>query len=222
MNALTGPVRTQVKICGIRDRAALDAAVAAGADFVGLVFFPPSPRSVTPAKAADLAARTPAGIGKIGLFVEPATEEVETVLRHLALDALQLYVADPARAARLRARFGLPVWRALGIASRTDLPIAAEGADRLVLEAKPPSTASRPGGNAARFDWSLLRGWQSPAPWLLAGGLTVGNVRQALHETGARAVDVSSGVESARGVKDPALIRAFIAAARQGEAGAPA
>ena len=130
----------------------------------------------------------------------------------MRLDILQLYGAVDLAA--LRARFGLPIWRAVGVATAADLPVAAGGADRLLVEAKPPPDATRPGGNAVRFDWSLLRGWHAPAPWILAGGLTVDNVAEAIRITGAWAVDVSSGVERTHGVKDPALIRAFIANAR--------
>jgi len=203
----------RIKICGINDTAALDAAVEAGADWIGLVFFPPSPRFVTPAQAAALAARHPDGPARVGLFVDPTAEQVEAVLAAVPLDVLQLYGA--ADAAALRARFGRTVWRAAGIDSAGDLPIDAGGADALVLEAKPPPDSTRPGGNAARFDWSVLRGWQAPAPWILAGGLTPDNVAEAISSTGAAAVDVSSGVERSRGVKDPALIRAFIANARR-------
>ncbi len=130
----------------------------------------------------------------------------------MRLDALQLYgVADfPG----LRHRFSLPIWRGIGVASSDDLPADAQGADRLLLEARAPANATRPGGNALRFDWSLLRGWQAPAPWILAGGLTAANVAEAIRATGAQAVDVSSGVERARGVKDPALIEAFVRNAR--------
>ena len=130
------------------------------------------------------------------------------------LDALQLY--GHGDIAALRTHFGLPVWRPCGVASASDLPVSAHGADRLLLEAKAPPDATRPGGNAFSFDWSLLSGWHAPAPWILAGGLTVDNVAEAIHVTGAEAVDVSSGVESQRGVKDPGLIRAFVAAARAG------
>jgi phosphoribosylanthranilate isomerase len=206
-------VRVQVKICGLRHPAALQAAVEAGADWVGFVFFPPSPRWIAPTEAARLATQVPLGIGRVGLFVDPTDADVNAVLSEVPLDALQVYAAAP-RVAALRARFGLPVWRALGVGAAADLPVAAEGADRLVLEARPPAAATRPGGNAAAFDWSVLRGWHAPIPWLLAGGLTAGNVAQAIRETGAQAVDVSSGVESAVGVKDPALIRAFVSAAR--------
>ncbi|HJS87642.1 MAG TPA: phosphoribosylanthranilate isomerase [Acetobacteraceae bacterium] len=203
----------QVKICGIREPDALDAAAGAGADWVGFVFFPPSPRHVTPAQAAALAARAPRGLGRVGLLVEPADADVTAVLSAVSLDALQIY-ASAARVAALRARFGLPVWHAIGVSTAADLPAEAQGADRLVLEAQPPKDATRPGGNAAPFDWSLLSGWEPPVPWLLAGGLSPGNVAGAISATGARAVDVSSGVEVARGVKDAGLIRAFIRAAR--------
>ena len=204
--------RVRVKICGINHPDACDAAVAAGADWIGFVFFPPSPRYVPPDQAAALAARHPDGPPRVGLFVDPTPEMVAKVLAHVRLDVLQLYgrVDLPA----LRARFGLTLWRAMGIDTAADLPADSGGADGLVLEAKPPPDATRPGGNATRFDWSLLLGWQAPAPWVLAGGLTPDNVAEAIRATGAQAVDVSSGVERARGVKDPALIRRFIANAR--------
>lgn len=210
---MTEAPRIQIKICGISDAANLDAAVAAGADFVGFVFFPPSPRWVTPTQAARLASRVPSGVGAAGLFVDPTDAQVDAVLREVRLDALQVYAAAP-RIAALRARFGMPIWRALGVGMASDLPTEAGAADRLVIEAKPPSGATRPGGNAVPFDWSLLRGWTPPRPWILAGGLTIATVNQAIRETGAIAVDVSSGVESAPGMKDAALIRAFVAAVR--------
>jgi phosphoribosylanthranilate isomerase len=202
----------RVKICGINDAVAFDTAIEAGADWVGFNFFPPSPRYVLPAQAAALSAQSPGGPPRIGLFVDPTPDTIAATLDTMRLDILQLYgVLDlPA----LRARFGLPIWHAIGIATAADLPVVSGGADRLLLEAKPPPDATRPGGNAARFDWSLS-GWTSPAPWILAGGLTVDNVAEAIRTTGAQAVDVSSGVERTRGVKDPALIRAFIANARK-------
>jgi phosphoribosylanthranilate isomerase len=206
-------VSVLVKICGINDPGAFDAAVEAGTDWVGFVFYPPSPRHVAAEAAAALSARVSGGPGRVGLFVDPADGLVESVLRAIRLDALQVY-AGRGRVAELRTRFGRPVWHALGIETEADLPATAGGADRLVLEAKPPAEATRPGGNAARFDWSLLRGWRAPAPWILAGGLTPENVGVAVLATGAAAVDVSSGVEHRPGVKDPALIRAFVAAAR--------
>ncbi len=207
------PASVRVKICGINDPAAFDTVIAAGADWVGFVFFPPSPRYVTPAQAALLSARSPGGPPRVGLFVDPTVDMIAATLDVVQLDVLQLYGAGD-RLPMLRERFGLPIWRAVGIEAAADLPSLSGGADALLLEAKPPPEATRPGGNAVRFDWSLLHGWNAPAPWLLAGGLTPDNVAEAIHATGAAAVDVSSGVEKARGVKDPALIRAFIANAR--------
>ncbi|HEY1411208.1 MAG TPA: phosphoribosylanthranilate isomerase [Rhodopila sp.] len=203
----------QVKICGINDPAAFDAAVEAGADWVGFVFFPPSPRYVTPEAAAALSNRISGGPPRVGLFVEPTEATIDRVLETAHLDILQIYGALD-RLHAIRARFKLPIWRATGVSSPADLPTAPLGADRLLLEAKPPAGADRPGGNATVFDWSILRGWSAPAPWILAGGLTPANVADAIRQTGATAVDVSSGVEKAKGVKDLALIRAFIAAAR--------
>lgn len=207
------PMTVQVKICGINSPEAFDCATRWGADWVGFNFFPPSPRFITPQTAAALSARHSGGPLRVGLFVDPTASAIEAVLDAVPLDILQLYgrIDDlPA----LRSRFGLPVWRPVGIDRVIDLPRNDLGADALLLEAKPPPDATRPGGNAVRFDWSLLRDWQAPAPWILAGGLTPANVASALRATGATAVDVSSGVELRRGVKDPALIRAFIANAR--------
>jgi phosphoribosylanthranilate isomerase len=211
-------VTVRVKICGLGDEAGFDAAVAAGADWVGFVFFPPSPRNILPARAAALSARVAGGPGRVGLFVDPDMDTVAAVLDVLALDVLQLF-APAGKAAAIRARFGVPVWRAVGVAEPADLPRDAEGADALLLDAKAPSGATRPGGNARVFDWSVLRGWRAPAPWVLAGGLDPDNVAAAIVATGAPAVDVSSGVEAAPGRKDPALIRRFVAAARQASAG---
>lgn len=204
---------TRVKICGIADPTGFDAAVAAGADWVGFVFYPPSPRAVTPAQAAQLSARHAGGPLRVGLFVSPADDEVAATLAALRLDAVQLY-GPPPRAAEVRARFGVKVWRAVGVADGADLPRAADGADALVIEPKPPPGATRPGGNARALDWSLTAGWHAPLPWLLAGGLTPANVGTALAASGATAVDVSSGVEREPGVKDPALIAAFVAAVK--------
>ena len=203
----------RVKICGINDPVAFDTAVAAGADWVGFVFFPRSPRRVTPAQAAALSARHPGGPKRVGLFVAPGDDEVAAVLSAVRLDVLQLDVEAP-RARELRARFGVPVWRAVGLTRADELPLATEGADGFVIEPAPPPGATRPGGNAIALDWSLPAGWAAPVPWILAGGLTPANVAEAIRRSGAAAVDVSSGVERSRGVKDPALIRAFVAAAR--------
>jgi phosphoribosylanthranilate isomerase len=214
---MTSSVR--VKICGINGPEAFDAAIAAGADWIGFNFFPPSPRYVTPSQAAALAARSPEGPPRVGLFVDPTPDAIAAVLDTVRLDVLQLYgVMD---LSVLRDRFGLPLWRPVGIASAADVPAASGGADVLLLEAQPPPKATRPGGNAKAFDWSLLRGWTAPAPWILAGGLTPENVAEAIRATAAPAVDVSSGVETARGVKNPALIRAFIANARTASSSSP-
>ena len=198
-----------VKICGVSTPDAYEAAY--NADYIGFVFFPPSPRCVTPKAAAALA--SPSGPACVGLFVDPVDELIAETLAAVNLEVLQV-VAAPARIAELRARFGREVWRAVGVASQADLPTGLDGADALLLDAKAPANALLPGGNAHPFDWSVLLGWQAPGPWLLAGGLTPGTVAGAIAQTGARAVDVSSGVERSRGVKDPALIEAFIQAAR--------
>lgn len=200
-----------VKICGINDPAARDAAVAAGADMIGLVFFPPSPRFVSPAQAAALAEGVP--MPKVGLFVEPDDAAIAAVLDAVALDYLQLNTSAE-RAREIRARFGRKVIRAVHVSAPADLPAATEGADILLLDAPPPPDATRPGGNAVAFDWSMLAGWKPDFPWLLAGGLTPDNVARAIGVSGAPGVDVSSGVEREKGVKDPARIAAFVAAAR--------
>ena len=205
---------SRVKICGINDPAAFDAAVAARADWVGFVFFDRSPRVVTPQAAAALSARHEGGPKRVALFVDPTDAEIDATLAVLRPDILQLY-APAARVAALRARTGLKVWRAVGVTGVDDLPEDAGGADALLIESKAPPEATRPGGRAARFDWGVLTGWKPGFDWLLAGGLGPDNVAEAIRVTGAPAVDVSSGVETAPGVKDPALIRAFVRAARK-------
>lgn len=202
-----------VKICGVTDPAAMDVAAEAGAEYVGFVFFPPSPRALGPAEAAVLAARHPAGPAPVGLFVDPTDADIASVLDVVPLQALQVHAAAE-RVAAIQAIFGLPVWHAVGVSSQADLPLAAPGVSRLLLDHKAPPGATLPGGNARAFDWAVLRGWAAPAPWVLAGGLHPGNVAEAIRQTGTRAVDVSSGVERERGVKDPALIRAFVEAVR--------
>lgn len=204
---------TLVKICGINDADGFDTAIDAGADWIGFVFFPPSPRYITPDTAAALSARKAGGPPRVGLFVDPSIEAIDAVLSVVRLDILQIYGALDLLPA-IRARTGLPIWRAAGVSTADDLPMDAAGADRLVIEAKAPAGATRPGGNATTFDWTILRGWAPPVPWILAGGLTPDNVASAIAATGAVAVDVSSGVESRKGVKDPALIRAFVTAAK--------
>jgi phosphoribosylanthranilate isomerase len=140
---------------------------------------------------------------------------IAEVLEAVPLDILQLYGAGDALPA-LRARFGRPVWRPVGVAAAADLPAGLDGADALLVEAKPPADATRPGGNAVRFDWTLTHDWRAPGPWLLAGGLDPDNVAEAIRLSGADAVDVSSGVERVAGVKDPGLIETFIRRARAG------
>jgi phosphoribosylanthranilate isomerase len=208
----------EVKICGINDAAAMDAAVAAGADLIGFVFVPASPRAVTPAEAAALSARHAGGPLRVGLFVDPTDEAIAAALALCPLDILQLHGAEtPERAAAIRARFARPVMKAIGVATEQDLTAVAAFApvvDRFLFDAKPPPGGALPGGNAEPFEWRLLAGRAIPRPWLLAGGLTPGNVAEAIRIAGAPGVDVSSGVERSRGAKDPALIRAFVAAAK--------
>jgi phosphoribosylanthranilate isomerase len=204
----------RVKICGINNPASIDAAVENGADWIGFNFFPPSPRYITASRARELAARHNDGPLRVGLFVDPTDAMIADVLAEVHLDILQLYGAR-SELARLRSRFGLPIWQPVGLANAADLPLAMDGADALLLEAKPPPDATRPGGNAVRFDWTLTQAWHAPGPWLLAGGLDPDNVADAIRLSGANAVDVSSGVERAKGVKDPAMIRAFILNARE-------
>jgi phosphoribosylanthranilate isomerase len=202
----------QVKVCGINARAAFLAARDAGADFIGLVFFPGSPRYVRPEQAAAIVGEE-AFPPRVGLFVDPTDVEVERTLGAVRLDALQIYAA-PERAAAIRATFGLPVWRSVSVRDAADIPAEAGGADRLLIEPRAPRDATRPGGNAVTLDWALLRRWTPPAPWLLAGGLTVGNVSEAIRLSGAVAVDVSSGVESSPGVKSADAIHAFVRTAK--------
>lgn len=208
----------EVKICGIRDAEGMDAAVGAGADLIGFVFFPPSPRAVTPAEAGALSARHPGGPVRVGLFVDPTDADIAAALAGVPLGLIQLHGEEtPERAAAIRARFGLPVMKALGIAEEADfVPVAAFApvVDRFLFDARPPPGGPLPGGNAQAFEWRLMAGRAIPRPWLLAGGLTPGNVAEAIRTAGAPGVDVSSGVERSRGVKDAGLIRDFVAAAK--------
>lgn len=208
----------RVKICGLREARHVSAAVSAGAAYLGFVFFAKSPRNLAPEAAARLAADVPPGIAKVALTVDMDEAALDALVAAVPLDMLQLHGREsPARVAEVRARYGLPVMKAVGIAGEADLPALAEYgrvADQILVDAKPPEGAARPGGNAVAFDWRLIAGRRWPVPWMLAGGLTPGNVAGAIRATGAAQVDVSSGVETAPGVKDASLIRAFIAAAR--------
>ncbi|MDO8605534.1 MAG: phosphoribosylanthranilate isomerase [Phaeospirillum sp.] len=210
----------EVKICGINDEDAMDAAIEAGADYVGLVFYPPSPRAVTAELAADLVEFAPDDVTKVGLFVDPDDATLDRVLTRVRLDLLQLHGHEtPERIEAIRLEYGLPVMKVVSVASAEDLaqaePFLAV-TDRLLFDAKPPKGATLPGGNAVSFDWTILKGRKWGVPWMLAGGLTPANVAEAIRISGARAVDVSSGVESAPGVKDADKIRAFMAAVRGG------
>lgn len=212
---MTAEVR--VKICGLTRPQDVDAVVTAGAAYGGLVFFAKSPRAVTIPQARDLALAFPAGLARVGLFVDPTDEFLDGVLAEVPLDILQLHGKEsPERVAALRARHGLPVMKAVGVASAEDLPALAvygQVADMLLVDAKAPKDAVLPGGNGLAFDWRLIAGRRWPVPWMLAGGLTPDNVRDAIALTGARQVDVSSGVESAPGVKDAEAIARFTRAA---------
>jgi phosphoribosylanthranilate isomerase len=213
-------VSIEVKICGVNTPEALRATVEAGAEYVGLNFYPRSPRAVTPDQAAALTAAAPPRLCKVGLFVDVEDETIAKTLAAVGLDMLQLHGGEsPARVAEIRARFGLPVMKAVKIADLADVA-AAEAylrvADRLLFDAKPPKemTGALPGGNALTFDWQLLAGKTWPIPWMLAGGLEAANVAEAARISGARALDVVSGVEDRPGLKNPDKIRAFLAAAK--------
>jgi phosphoribosylanthranilate isomerase len=209
---------TRVKICGLRDAAGLDAAVRAGAAYVGLVFFEKSPRNVTVIHAATLAESVPASIAKVALVVDADNATLDAITAAVPLDILQLHGHEtPARVAEIKARYGLSVMKAVGVADASDLAqldVYAQVADQILVDAKPPKNADLPGGNGLSFDWTLVANRQWQTPWMLAGGLTPDNVAQAIKLTGASQVDVSSGVESAAGVKDADLIAQFVAAAQ--------
>jgi len=211
-----------VKICGLTRPEDIDAAMQAGAGWVGFVFFSRSPRMVTPDVALTLATQVPAGRARVGLFVDPDDAMLAATLVRVPIDIIQLHGAEsPARVAEIRAAHGLPVMKAVGLSGPEDLPALWNyglAADLLLVDAKPPRDAVLPGGNGIAFDWRLLSGRRPLKPWFLAGGLNPDNVAEAVRLTGAPGVDVSSGVESAPGVKDAALIAAFVAAAQRAPA----
>ena len=208
----------KIKICGLTTPDALDAAIRARADYAGLVFFPPSPRNLGLSEAADLAARAEGRIARVGLFVDADDATLAEAVAAARLDVLQLHGEEsPQRAAEVRARFGLPVWKALPVAARADVLRAdayAGAADLILFDAKTPKGAALPGGMGLSFDWNLVAHWKGPLAWGLAGGLTPDNVAEAIRLTGAALADTSSGVESAPGVKDVDKIAAFCKAAR--------
>ena len=203
---------TAVKICGVTTEAALEACIEAEADWVGLVFFERSPRHLTASRAAALCRRLPASMVPVGLFVRPVAAGIAHVLADVPLRALQVYDMR-SRVEALRAAFAVEIWEAVPLAPG-EAPPRSTPAHRLVIEAKAPAGSERPGGVGSTLDLSTLTGWTAPCPWLLAGGLTPGNVAAAIRRSGTPAVDVSSGVESAPGIKDPHAIRAFVKAAR--------
>ncbi|WP_120500597.1 phosphoribosylanthranilate isomerase [Roseovarius sp. EL26] len=212
------PSDLRIKICGLSSPETVAAAAAAGAAYVGFVFFPKSPRNIDMETARQLAIGVPDGIAKVALTVNADNAFLDTLTATVPLDMLQLHGSESAeRVSEVKTRYGLPVMKAIGIADADDLPqidVYAEVADQLLIDAKPPKGADLPGGNGLTFDWRLLAArkyWQRP--WMLAGGLTAANVIEAAQRTGARQVDISSGVESAPGVKDIDLIQTFIKAA---------
>jgi phosphoribosylanthranilate isomerase len=210
-----GDVR--VKICGLRTPADVQAVAAAGAAYAGFVFFAKSPRHLTLAQARAAALAAPPGLAKVALTVDADDAALDAIVEGVPLDMLQLHGHEtPDRVAAVRARYGLPVMKAVGVADEGDLAGLLDmslAADQVLIDAKPPRGAELPGGNGLAFDWRLIAGRRWLRPWMLAGGLTAGNVAEAVRLTGARQVDVSSGVESAPGVKDHARIADFVAAA---------
>jgi phosphoribosylanthranilate isomerase len=207
-----------VKICGLKTPEALDVALESGADLVGFVFFPPSPRNLGLEAARALGDRVQGRAGKVALTVDATDDTLRDVVVALKPDMLQLHGKEtPERVVQVRTRFGLPVMKALPIAARADLsPIReyAQVADRLLFDAHAPKEATRPGGLGTPFDWTLLKDVNPGVPFMLSGGLDAENVGKAIAITGAPGVDVSSGVERAPGVKDLDKIRAFVRAAR--------
>jgi len=207
-----------IKICGISTPDALEAAIKGRAAHIGLVFFPRSLRAVTPAEAAHLSARAEGRIGRVGLFVDAGDTAIGDAMDAARLDAIQLHGEEtPERAAQLRARFGVPVWKALPVATAGDVERAAayaDAVDLILFDAKTPKGAL-PGGMGLSFDWSLIAHWKGPVAWGLAGGLDPANVAEAIRMTGTPLVDTSSGVESAPGIKDESRIAAFCRAVRE-------
>ena len=208
-----------VKICGLSTPDALDVALDAGADMVGFVFFPPSPRHISFAAARALGARVRGRAKKVALTVDADDATLDAIVESLQPDLLQLHGKElPARVWALKKHFGLPVMKAIAVEAKADLSAIetySTLADRLLFDARPPREATRPGGLGRSFEWHLLEHIEPGVPFMLSGGLHAGNVAEALRITHAPAVDVSSGVERAPGEKDPDKIRAFVRAARE-------
>lgn len=210
------PSSVSAKICGLSKLADVQAAAQAGASYVGFVFFEKSPRHVSIERARALAVEVPMGVAKVALTVNASDAELDAITAAVPLDMLQLHGAEtPERVRAVKARYGLPVMKAVGVAEASDLPALeryAAVADQLLVDAKPPKGADLPGGNGLAFDWRLIADYPFTVPWMLAGGLTPDNAAEAMRMTGARQLDVSSGVESAPGVKDAEKIAAFVKA----------
>lgn len=210
--------KISVKICGLKHPDQVAAAAEAGARYLGFNFFPKSPRYVTPQQAAELMFDVPVGVAKVSLVVNATDAEIGQIIDTTTTDMIQLHGSEtPERVAEVKARFGLPVIKALGIADVEDvaqIDLYAPVADQLLIDAKAPKNAVLPGGNGLTFDWRLVQRKYWPCPWMLAGGLTPDNVAEAVRLTGTKQVDVSSGVESAPGEKDADLVARFIGAAQ--------
>lgn len=213
---MTNPV--SVKICGLATVDDVRACADAGANYMGLVFFEKSPRNITIPAARELALAAPLGLAKVALVVNPSDAELDAITGTVPLDMLQLHGREtPERVAEVKARYGLPVMKAVGIADGDDLPKLESYfgvADQILVDAKPPKGGELPGGNGLSFDWRLIAGRRWPCPWMLAGGLTAENVAEAVKMTGAKQVDVSSGVEEAPGLKNAELIQKFVQSSR--------
>jgi len=213
---MTNPI--SVKICGLATVDDVRACADADANYMGLVFFEKSPRNITIPAARELALAAPLGLAKVALVVNPSDAELDAIIATVPLDMVQLHGREtPERVAEVKARFGLPVMKAVGIADGDDLPKLESYfgvADQILVDAKPPKGGELPGGNGLSFDWRLLAGRRWPCPWMLAGGLTPENVAQAVKMTGAKQVDVSSGVEDAPGQKNAELIQKFVQSSR--------
>lgn len=211
------PSGIRVKICGLSTAEDVRAAAEAGARYVGFVFFPKSPRNVTVEQARDLAVEVPLGVAKVALTVNADNYLLDAITGAVPLDMIQLHGSEsPERVTEVKARYGLPVMKVVGLSTADDLARIAEYetvADQILVDAKAPKDADLPGGNGLSFDWRLLEGREWAVPWMLAGGLHAGNVAEAIARTGTRQVDLSSGVESAPGVKDPQKIKEFMQAA---------
>ena len=213
---MTNPI--SVKICGLATVDDVRACADADANYMGLVFFEKSPRNITIPAARELALAAPLGLAKVALVVNPSDAELDAITGTVPLDMLQLHGCEtPERVAEVKARYGLPVMKAVGIADGDDLPKLESYfgvADQILVDAKPPKGGELPGGNGLSFDWRLIAGRRWPCPWMLAGGLTPENVAEAVTMTGAKQVDVSSGVEDAPGQKNAKLIQKFVQSSR--------